>query len=119
MGIAIASGIIESLDATKRSISNGFPKWEVHTPGTLTPSGTPDPSTPSRFFACVKRESTAQRLVKVFASSGGPETKVVVYASKNVQAVSQSDVVLLWYVFDGCWRYLQPFNQKILVANLN
>lgn len=95
MGIAIASGIIESLDATKRSISNGFPKWEVHTPGTLTPSGTPDPSTPSRFFACVKRESTAQRLVKVFASSGGPETKVVVYASKNVQAVSQSDVVLL------------------------
>jgi len=94
MGIAITSGMIESLDTAKRSLSNGAPKWEVHTPGTLTPSGTPDPSMPSRFLACVKRESTAQRLVNVFATNGSD--KVEVYASKNVQAVTQSDVVLLW-----------------------
>lgn len=96
MGIAITSGVIESLDAAKRSLSNGFPKWEVHTPGTLTPTAeTPDSSVPSRFLACVSRESTAERLVKVFAKIGSLGSKVEVLASRNVEAVRQSDVVIL------------------------
>jgi pyrroline-5-carboxylate reductase len=97
MGIAITSGIIESLDAAKRSLSNGFPKWEVHTPGTLTPTtSTPDPTVPSRFIACVSRESTAERLVKVFANLDELGSKVQVLASRNVEAARQADVVLLW-----------------------
>ncbi|KXN82587.1 Pyrroline-5-carboxylate reductase [Leucoagaricus sp. SymC.cos] len=96
MGIAITSGIIESLDAAKRSFSKGFPKWEVHTPGTLTPTtGTPDPSVPSRFLACVSRESTAQRLAKIFENVGELGSKVEVLASRNVEAVRQADVILL------------------------
>jgi len=94
MGIAITCGMLESLDTAKRALSNGAPKWEVHTPGTLTPSGTPDPSMPSRFLACVKRESSARGLVNLFATTGSD--KVEVYASRNVQAVTQSSVVLLW-----------------------
>lgn len=98
MGIAILSGVLESLDAANRSLFNGLPKWEVHTPGTLTPTGTPDASVPTRFLACVNRESTAQKLVNVFAGVGDLAGKVEVVASKNVEAVRQADVVLLWCV---------------------
>ena len=97
MGIAILSGMIESLDHSKRSLANGYPKWEVHTPGTLTPTAnTPDPSVPSRFLACVSRESTAERLVKTLAAIGELGKSVEVFASRNVEAVQQADVVLLW-----------------------
>ncbi len=108
MGIAILSGTIESLDSSKRSLFNGYPKWEVHTPGTLTPtSTTPDPSVPSRFLACVGRESTAERLIKTFGAIGELGKKVEVFASRNIEAVQQADVVLLGYVFSKemfvCW----------------
>lgn len=100
MGIAILSGIVESLDDSKRSLSNGYPKWEVHTPGTLTPTAsTPDPSVPSRFLACVSRESTAEKLVKILGAVGELGKNIEVFASRNIEAVQQADVVLLWYVF--------------------
>jgi len=95
MGIAVLSGVIESLNASKRSLFNGYPKWEVHTPGTLTPTGTPDASIPSRFLACVSRETTAAKLVQVFGEIGELGKTVEVFASRNVEAVTQADVVLL------------------------
>lgn len=94
MGIAILSGVIDSLDAISAKVSNGAPKWESHTPGTLTP--VPDASVPSRFLACVSREESAQKLRKIFSSLGGLGSTVEVLASKNLEAVQAADVVILW-----------------------
>jgi pyrroline-5-carboxylate reductase len=98
MGIAVLSGVLESLDTSKRPLSNGIPKWEVHTSGTVSPVGSPDPSTPSHFIACVSRQSSAKKLVSLFGSMGELARQVEVLASKNVEAVKQADVILLWYV---------------------
>lgn len=107
MGIAILSGVLDSLDTSKHSLTNGtngtkgtngtngVHKWEAHTPGTVSPVGPPDVSTPTRFIACVSREATAKKLVSLFASMGEAASNVEVLASKNVQAVKQADVVLL------------------------
>ncbi|KAF8162933.1 pyrroline-5-carboxylate reductase [Crassisporium funariophilum] len=98
MGIAVLSGVIDSLDSLS-SFRNEIPKWESHTPGTLTPvgngDGPPDSSTPSRFLACVSREETARKLRKVFADLGSMGSTVEVFASKNLEAVQSADVVLL------------------------
>lgn len=91
MGIAILSGVIESLDTSSRQ-HNGFPKWESHTPGTVTPVGSPDATVPTRFLACVSREETAKKLRCIFGEN------VEVLAGQNLQAIQQADVVLLWYV---------------------
>jgi pyrroline-5-carboxylate reductase len=99
MGIAVLSGVIDSLDLPSR-LANSHEKWESHTPGTLTPvpSGSPNDKTfPSRFLACVKREQSAIELRNIFASN---PTNVLaktieVFVSQNVRAVEQSDVVLL------------------------
>ena len=68
MGIAILSGVIDSLD-TLSKFRDDFPKWESHTPGTLTPVQSlddhSDNSIPSRFLACVSREDTARKLKKI------------------------------------------------------
>jgi len=93
MGIAILSGVIDSLDTISTKVLNGFPKWESHTPGTLTP--VPDASVPSRFIACVSREESAQKLRKIFKGLGGLGSTVEVLASRNLQAVHSADVVIL------------------------
>ncbi|KAF8959094.1 pyrroline-5-carboxylate reductase [Flammula alnicola] len=93
MGIAILSGVIDCLDPPSSKIE--FPKWESHTPGTLTPEGPPDASVPSRFLACVSREESAQKLRKIFGQLGGLGSSVEVLASKNLEAVQSSDVVIL------------------------
>lgn len=95
MGIAILSGVIDSLDSISGTVSNGFPKWETHTPGTLTP--VPDSSVPGRFLACVNRVETAQKLRKLFDSLGGLGSTVEVLAGKNLEAVQAADVIILWY----------------------
>ncbi|KAF8894675.1 pyrroline-5-carboxylate reductase [Infundibulicybe gibba] len=95
MGIAILSGVIDSLDVNSSLLRNGFPKWESHTPGTLTPVGTPDASTPSRFIACVSREESAKKLRAIFATLGSLGEGVEVVASQNLQSVQQADVVIL------------------------
>ncbi|KAF9264768.1 pyrroline-5-carboxylate reductase [Marasmius fiardii PR-910] len=92
MGISVLSGVIESLDTQTRLI--GLEKWESHTPGTITPEET-EPSLPRRFIACVSREESALRLQKTFRSLGGRAEKIEVVFSKNVEAVRESDVVLL------------------------
>lgn len=95
MGIAILSGVVESLDVGSRP-TNGSNKWESHTPGTMTPVA-PDPSVPSRFIACVSREQSAKTLQTTFGSLGTLGRSIEVRASENLKSVQQSDVVILWW----------------------
>jgi pyrroline-5-carboxylate reductase len=99
MGIAILSGVIDSLDTVSK-IRDDFPKWESHTPGTLTPvlppDDCPDNSIPGRFLACVSREDTARKLKKIFGDLGPLGAAVEVFASNNIEPVQDADVVLLW-----------------------
>lgn len=101
MGIAIISGVLASLDSQSplHRLGSGFPKWESHTPGTSTPTNVTegDPTLPSRFIACVKREESAKRLRGTFRSFVGGEA-IEVTVEQNIAAVQQSDVVLLWCV---------------------
>ncbi|KAF8212372.1 pyrroline-5-carboxylate reductase [Mycena galopus ATCC 62051] len=92
MGIAVLSGVIESLEPTQTIHA---PKWESHTPGTLTPTGPPDASVPTRFIACVSREDSAARLGTIFAALGPLGAAVDVHAGQNLAAVQAADVVLL------------------------
>lgn len=97
MGIAVLSGVIDSLDATAKSLSGfGNSKWESHTPGTLTPVAPHDASVATRFIACVSREESANRLRTIFDSLGPLGETVKIVASKNVEAVQSADVILLW-----------------------
>lgn len=99
MGTAVLSGVVDSLDIPSRLSNNYHPeKWESHTPGTLTPiAASPDDNTiPSRFFACVNRESSAVKLKGILGSTGGLAQSIEVFVSQNVRAVQESDVVLLW-----------------------
>jgi len=97
MGIAILSGVIDSLD-TPSTFRDGFSKWELHTPGTLTPVRSfddPDNPIPSRFLACVSHEETARKLKKIFGDLGQLGSTVEVFASNNVEPAQRADVVLL------------------------
>ncbi|KAJ7582866.1 pyrroline-5-carboxylate reductase [Mycena floridula] len=95
MGIAILSGVVDSLDVTSGLRSSAQSnKWESHTPGTVTPVA-PDPSVPSRFIACVSRESSAKKLQNVFANLGPLGKSIEVVASQNLKSVQESDVTIL------------------------
>jgi pyrroline-5-carboxylate reductase len=119
MGIAVLSGVIDSLESAsaKSSIklnghtnghTNGHShsastaasaeKWESHTPGTMTPTEPLDATVPSSFIACVSREETAKKLEGIFGGLGELGKLVEVVASQNVQSVREADVVLLWCV---------------------
>jgi len=97
MGIAVLSGVIESLDATSRLTTNGDQpaKWESHTPGTVTPVGPPDATVPSRYIACVSREESATKLRNIFGSLGFLGSGIAVVAGENVGSAQQADVILL------------------------
>jgi pyrroline-5-carboxylate reductase len=109
MGVAVLSGVIDSLELPSSRILNGqgLEKWESHTPGTLTPTDAPSASIPSRFLACVSREETAVQLRKTFAALGPLGQSVEVLAGKNLEAVQEADVIILWYV-------LKSLNQNTL-----
>lgn len=94
MGVAILSGTVSSLQSTSKRDSS--PKWETHTSGTTTPRRDIGSLLPSRFLACVNREESVQTLQKTCLSLGSLASLVKVSAHKNVEAVQQSDVVLLW-----------------------
>ena len=89
MGVAILSGVLASLDAKSYL---DVPKWESHTSGTVTPQSAEDDTLPSRYLACVGREETAQRLRSAFVSGRNVE----ILRARNVEAVKDSHVVLLW-----------------------
>lgn len=98
MGIAVLSGVVASLhtvtlDALTTNTSKAN-KWESHTSGTTTPVNGHgvDASIPTRFIACVSREESAAKLRATFAAL---TQEVEVVAQRNVEAVQQSDVILL------------------------
>ena len=99
MGIAILSGVVASLEAATSATpsSHKQPKWESHTPGTMTPDQDAS-STPSQFIACVSRAETRTKLQGVFGALGPLGKTVQVVAGDNLNAIRQSDVVILWYV---------------------
>ena len=95
MGIAVLSGVVDSLDSVSR-LANGVDvkKWESHTPGTVTPTGPPDATVPSRFIACVNREESAQRLRVTFGKLGSLGPSIEVVAGQNVVSVEQADGIV-------------------------
>jgi len=99
MGIAILSGVVDSLNTPSRfSLTEPSvlsKKWESHTPGTLTPEPEDHSSIPSRFIACVSREESALKLRGIFSVLGQLGRNVEVSAGRNLQAVQEADVVLL------------------------
>lgn len=95
MGVAILSGVFDSLNSAVKPLKNGTSKWESHTPGTLSPNGPPDALVPNRFLACVRREETAEKLRRTFGAMQ-LDQRVEVLAGKNVEGVASADVVLLW-----------------------
>ena len=95
MGIAVLSGTLASLQSNS---SIPRQKWENHTSGTTTPTQSSDPSLPSRFLACVNREDSIKRLQKQFCTLGAMGETVEIFAHRNIEAVKQADVVLLWCV---------------------
>ena len=109
MGVAVTAGVLASLDSRSplHGLGSGQPKWESHTPGTSTPTNVADddPTLPSSFIACVKREESARRLREKFRALVGGEA-IEVTVGQNVAAVQQSDVVLLWYACTSAWRNL-------------
>ena len=97
MGIAILSGVLDSLrSASTVKSPNAFPKWESHTPGTVTPVGPPDSTVPSQFIACVSREESVDKLQTRLCTMGSLGESVQVFVSQNVEAVRSADVILLW-----------------------
>jgi len=98
MGIAVTSGVLASLNSQGHlhRLISGHSKWESHTPGTSTPTNVneSDPTLPSRFIACVKREESAKRLRETFRSLARGEA-IQIIVGQNIAAVEQSDVVLL------------------------
>lgn len=98
MGVAILSGVLSSLDSNS---SSSIPKWESHTSGTVTPVAfvEEDPAFPSRFLACVSREVSARQLKPAFTEVNPLGAAVEVCVANNVQAVKQSNVILLWSAF--------------------
>jgi pyrroline-5-carboxylate reductase len=113
MGIAIISGVIASLESSSSKLihncstkgNSNYSKWESHTPGTSTPtihsplseSSINDSTIPTRFIACVSRSSTVTKLEGVFSNLGQIGEKIEIYQGRNVEAVKQANVVLLWY----------------------
>jgi pyrroline-5-carboxylate reductase len=98
MGIAILSGVVDSLDSGSR-LPREFQaaKWESHTPGTLTPIDTSDATLPAGFIACVSRDESAKKLRAIFDGLGSLGSSIEVVVGQNVESAKQADVVLLWY----------------------
>ncbi|CDO69540.1 hypothetical protein BN946_scf184785.g45 [Trametes cinnabarina] len=98
MGVAILSGVLASLESKHSINSHPQPKWESHTPGTVTPQTLDDDSLPSRFIACVSREESAKKLGAVFFNAGSLGRSVEIVCANNVQAARESNVVILWQI---------------------
>lgn len=96
MGVAITSGIIASIEASR---AKSTPPTSPD--GTTTPTGSPSLSTqdaavPSRFIACVSRHESAKKLRRTFGDLGEIGQSVEVIVGDNLQAIKESQVALLW-----------------------
>lgn len=97
MGIAVLSGVIDSLHSASHLTHLRREKWESHTPGTQTPRTDADEeaTTPSRFIACVRKEESASKLKALFGELGGLGPHIEVVAKQNLASVQKADVVIL------------------------
>lgn len=99
MGVAILSGTLTSLETRSRQVHGQMaePPSGISTPTASQFLDAPDDALPSRFIATVGREETGRKLKKTFEAMGGLGGQVEVQAGKgNVDAVLQSDVILIW-----------------------
>jgi len=117
MGIAVLSGTIASLEPLGPFHSSKDPKWETHTPGTRTPTGLPDLATPSRFIACVGRQASIKRLAGILCNLGSRGEAVEILANSNVEAVKQSDVVILACKPQAASNILMEEGMKAALSN--
>ncbi|KAG8629015.1 hypothetical protein KVT40_002880 [Elsinoe batatas] len=94
MGIAILSGILDSLSSSNAPSPQGPPS------ATSTPAQTEDvpPRLPTKFNACVRRPASAKRIRSEVASYNIP---VTIYENDNVPAVEAADIIVL-----GCKPYM-------------
>jgi len=101
MGVAVTAGVVASLEARTSQLakkSHGVSASGSSTPVTAQILQASDAALPSRFIATVNREESAQKLARTFRSLGEIGEGIEVLVKNNLLAVSQSDVVLLWYV---------------------
>ena len=109
MGIAVLSGVLSSSAELHAPVAdshgsngngngNGDANGNGEGSGSLENSQVLSPDLdylPNAYIATVAREESARKLTKTFRSmQGGQAVKVL--AAKNVEAVQQADVVLLW-----------------------
>jgi len=94
MGVAILSGVIESLHKPKDSQPSGSepqtPALDGSYPDVQVSLGD---STPNRFITCVSRPESARKLKKRWLDLGREDIEVRV--SDNVRGVAECDVILL------------------------
>ncbi|KAG8947536.1 delta 1-pyrroline-5-carboxylate reductase, partial [Tulasnella sp. 408] len=98
MGVAITSGVLASLDSRATTRSEGSPERQsASASGTSTPTllSAGDAAIPSRFIACVSRQESARKLRRTFGDLGPSGQAVEVVVGDNLQAIQESDVVIL------------------------
>lgn len=102
MGIAILSGVLQSLEERLSAYPNGRATPGEPASGISTPKASlfldaPEETLPKRFVATVGREETARKLRKTFAgiNSLGENVDVRFGAGANVSAVKESDVIII------------------------
>lgn len=100
MGLSILAGLLAALESHTNVVplARSPAKWDVHTPGTLTPAGLLSDCLPSRFIACVRRAESATQLLNTFQNMGAYGGQVEVLVGQNTYAVQQSDLVILWCI---------------------
>lgn len=105
MGVAVLSGVIEGLNTRKSVGMINFDNDNAS--GTSTPVDlsssqaileAKEASLPSKFICTVNRTESAKSLRKTFDALGdvGKEVNILQGKGVNIQAVRDSDVVLLW-----------------------
>ncbi|KAG8881007.1 delta 1-pyrroline-5-carboxylate reductase [Tulasnella sp. 331] len=127
MGIAIISGVTASLETRAKHphlIDDTSPASGTSTPSPGSTQGAPDAALPSRFIACVSRHETAKKLKRTFQELGSIGQNVEVLVSENLQAVKESDVILLCCKPQAAHAILsapglkEALDQKLLISIL-
>ncbi|KAG8978352.1 delta 1-pyrroline-5-carboxylate reductase [Tulasnella sp. 425] len=98
MGIAITSGVLASLEARTTARSEGSPERQsASASGTSTPTllSASDAAVPNRFLACVSRQESARKLRRTFGDLGPAGQAVEIVVGDNLQAIQESEVVIL------------------------
>ncbi|KAL8940040.1 MAG: hypothetical protein Q9211_002471 [Gyalolechia sp. 1 TL-2023] len=91
LGIAILSGVLNSLSSLKSSDPSPSPA------GTTTPAAQqeeydPPPRVPSRFIACVTGDASAKRVKDALSSH---LSSITILQRQNLKGIQQADVVIL------------------------